>query len=243
MGIQLIEYGTNGAKVWQDDKSPYKVYGAIGDGARAWALRAGLPCDDTTLRPDEFINTLVGTSPITRGVAAGYPLLITTGGTDYNGANMQLAGEMGVFGTAKNVWLRGKIKLSVDLLSDILFGLCELKTDLLAGSSAHAVTAAAVAGVFFFHAAHATDKTIYLKVYVAGVQISSVAVGDLSTSDIDYAMWWDGNRLHAYLDGAEVAVISDSLPTSELTPSINVKTGAAAAVTASIAELAFVALE
>jgi hypothetical protein len=244
MGLQLIEYGANGAKVWQDDRAPYKVYGAVGEGARSWALKAGLPCDDTTLRPDEFVNTLTGTSPITAGVAAGYPLLITTGGTDYNGVNMQLRGESATLAANKFVWLRGKIKLSVDLQSDLLFGLCELKTDLLNTSASHAVTATNVAGVFFHHAAHASVKTLYLRVYVAGALTSSVAVGDLAAdADIDYALWWDGVRLHAYIDGTEVATVSSSLPTGELTPSINVRTGAAAAVTANIAELAYVSIE
>jgi hypothetical protein len=79
-------------------------------------------------------------------------------------------------------------------------------------------------------------------VYVSGALVSIVAVGDLSTDDIDYALWWDGVNLHAFLDGTEVAKFAGSLPDGELTPSINVRTGAAAAVTASIAELAFVTL-
>jgi hypothetical protein len=243
MAIEMNRYGTNGALVYQDSAYPYRVYGAVGEGARSWALRPGLPCDDTTLRPDEWINTLAGTSPITRGVAAGYPLLITTGATDYNGVNMQLAGETATLAAGKQTWLRGKIKLSVDLLSDLLFGLCELKTDLLNTSASHAVTATSVAGVFFHHAAHVSDKTLYVKVYVSGALVSSVAVGTLGTDDIDYGLWWDGTNIHAYLNGVEVAVFAGSLPAGELTPSINVRTGAAAAVTASVAELGFVHIE
>jgi len=239
MGIVFRPIGTKGGALVSDDADPRKVYAGFGDGVRVWSLKPGLPCDDTTFRPDEFVNTLTGTSPITRGVAAGYPLLVTTGATDYNGVNMQLAGEFGKLAAGTEIYARGKIKLSVDLQSDLLFGLAELKTDLLATSAGHAITAAAVAGVFFYHAAHASDKTIYVKAYASGAQATSVAVGTLGTDDIDYALWWDGNKVHAYLYGVQVAEFAGTLPAGELTLSLNVRTGAAAAVTASIAEMSF----
>lgn len=244
MAVQIASAGTKGALVFRDNAYPWKVYGAVGEGAREWKLRAGMPCDDTTARPIEFVSTIVGTSPVTAGVAIGYPLLITTGATDYNGANIQLTGETAKLATNSETFLRGKIKVSEEKTCDLLFGLCELKTDLLKGSSAHGVTATNVAGIFFFKVAGATETTIYIKSYVAGAETASVAVGTLGKVDaIDLAMWWDGTRLHVYVDNVEKAVISDSLPTTELTPSINFKTGASAAITASIAEMAFATFE
>jgi len=239
MGIVFRPIGTKGGALVSDSDDPRKVYAGYGDGVRVWSLKPGLPCDDTTLRPDEFINTLGGTSPITRGVAAGYPLLVTTGGTDYNGVNMQLAGEYGKLIAGQEVYVRGKIKLSVDLQADLLFGLAELKADLLNTTGSHAVTSTVVAGVFFHHAAHASDKTIYVKAYASGAVATSIAVGTLGTDDIDYALWWDGGKVHAYLNGVQVAEFAGTLPAGELTLSLNVRTGAAAAVTASIAEMSF----
>jgi len=244
MGIAFRSVGTKGAGVQQDDRFPWRIYDAMGEGSKAFNIRAGLAFDDTTNRPVEFVNTLVGTSPITAGLVSGYPLLITTGGTEYNGVNMQLAGESAKLAAGMETFLRCKLLPSEEKTVDLLFGLCELKTDLMKVSVAHGVLATGVAGVFFVKVSHASEVTIYLKSYVAGAETSSVAVGTLSkTAAVDLALWWDGVRVHAYVDDVKRAEISASLPTGELTPSINFRTGATAAFTLSIAELAFATFE
>jgi hypothetical protein len=244
MGLAFRSIGSKGAGAWQDDQFPWKTYKALGDGATAFNIREGLAFDDTTNRPSEFVNTLGGTSPITAGVAAGYPLLITTGGTEYNGVNMQRAGEVAKLVAGSETFLRGKFLPSEEKTVDFLFGLCELKTDLMRTASTHGVTSTAVAGVFFVKVSHASDVTILLKSFVSGAETSSVAVGTLSkTVATDLAMWWDGTRLHAYVNDVERAQVSVSLPAGELTPSINFRTGATAAFTLSIAELSFASFE
>lgn len=240
MGIQFLPTGPNGALVARDQDKPWRIYDAYGDGVREYHIRAGMPCDDTTARPLEFVSTLAGTSPVTAGQAAGYPLLVTTGSTEYNGANVQLTGEHAKLVSGKEVFLRGKMIVSEEKTCDLLFGLCELKTDLLKGSVAHGITATSVEGVFFFKASGATETTIYLKSFKDGTEAASVAVGALSKTDpVDLALWWDGVRLHAYVNDVEKAVIQGTLPDGELTPSLAFKTGAAAAITLSVAELAF----
>jgi hypothetical protein len=244
MGIAFRSVGTKGAGVHQDDKLPWRIYGAMGEGSKEFNMRKGLAFDDTTNRPIEFVSTLVGTSPITAGVAAGYPLLVTTGGTEYNGVNVQLAGESAKLVAGSETYLRGKFLPSEEKTVDFLFGLCELKTDLMKLSAAHGVLATGVAGVFFVKVSHASEVTIYLKSYVSGAETSSVAVATLSkTAAIDLALWWDGVRVHAYADDVEKAILTASLPAGELTPSINFRTGATAAFTLSIAELAFATFE
>lgn len=241
MGTTMRQGGSNGALVFSDANKPWRVYGAFGEGAREYHIRAGLPVDDTTARPTEFVSTLAGTSPVTAGQTSGYPLLITTGATEYNGANVQLSGEHVKLVAGKEVFLRGKMIVSEEKTCDLLFGLCELKTDLLKGSVAHGITATSVEGIFFFKVSGATETTIYLKSYKDGTEVASVAVGTLGkTADIDLALWWDGVRVHAYVDDVEKAVIQGTLPDGDLTPSINFKTGAAAAITLSVAELGFV---
>jgi hypothetical protein len=241
MGAIMQPRGSKGAMVFEDQNQPWKVYGAIGDGARAWALRAGIPADDTTNSPTEFIATQVGTSPTTVGSASGYPLLITTGGTEYNGSNLQLRGETAKLTSTRYAVLRGKIKLDSATESDFLFGLCELKTDLLKTSVAHGVLATGVEGVFFFKVDGAT--AIQVKAYKDGSETTSVAVGTMTTSDIDYALIWDGATVRAFINDALVAQFAGTLPDGDLTPSINVRAGSGAAVTASFAELAYVSLE
>lgn len=239
MGVILQPRG-NGL-VFEEQNQPWKVYGGVGTGVKAWHLDAGIPADDTTNSPTSFIATQVGTSPTTVGVADGYPLLITTGATEYNGSNLQLRGESMKFSSTYYAVLRGKIKLSVADESDFLFGLCELKTDLLKTSTAHGITATLVEGVFFFKVDGGT--TIAFKAYKDGAETASVNVGTMGTSDIDYSIVWDGSKVRAYLNDILVAEFAGTMPDGECTPSINVRNGASSAVTASIAELAYVAVK
>lgn len=241
MSVEIGPIGANGAKIWRDNQYPWKVYGAVGDGIREWHLRAGLPADDTTAVPTEFVVTQTGTSPLTVGQVSGYPLLLTTGATEYNGANVQLRGEYCKLAAGDESFLRGKIKLSEATNIDFLFGLCELKTDILATDTAHGIAAANVEGAFFVKLDGGT--AILFKTYKNGVEASSVSVGTLTTNDIDYAIWWDGTYVHAYIDNVEVAKVAGTLPDGELTPTLNVRAGDANARTASIAELAFVSVE
>jgi hypothetical protein len=151
MGVIQVARG-NGL-VFEDQAKPWKTFGGAGDGVRVFALGPGLPSDDTTNSPTNFINTQVGTSPATVGAATKYPLLITTGATEYNGSNLQLRGALMKFVSTQYAVLRAKIKLSVADQSDFLFGLCILKTDLLKTSVAHGVLATNVEGVFFLQVA------------------------------------------------------------------------------------------
>ena len=240
MGISLKDFGSSGAKVWQDDLNPSKTYGVIGPGARSFNLNDALAFDDTTLRPSAFVNTLVGTSPITSGLTSGYPLLITTGATEYNGVNVQLFGESAKLATTTDVRISAKMLASEEKTVDLLFGLAEQKTDLCKLSTAHGVLATGVAGVFFFKVSGASETTIYVKSYVSGAETASVAVGTLGKVDpVELGLQWDGAKVHAFVDGVEKAVFTGSLPAGELTPSYNFRTGATAAFTLSFSDLSY----
>jgi hypothetical protein len=241
MGIGIISRGTKGAKVFQDDQKPWKVYGGFGEGLREFHLSPGLPADDTTNTPTNFICTAVGTSPVTVGVADGFPLLVTTGGTEYDGQNIQLRGATAKLSSSTEVFVRAKLKASEATDSDLLFGLCILKTDLMKTSAAHGVLATGVEGVFFVKVDGGTS--IYAKSYKAGTEASSVLVGTLGVVSADYAIWWDGAFVHFYINDIEVAKFAGTLPDQMLTPSFNFRAGSAAARTLSVAEFAFVDVE
>jgi hypothetical protein len=230
----------NGALVLVDSDKPWRLYDAFGESVRKYVLRAGIPCDDTSLIPTEFVTTQVGTSPLTIGEAIGYPLLATTGATEYNGLNVQLRGEASKLVAGKTAYLRGKIKLSEADALDFLFGLCELKTDLMKTSAAHGVLASNVEGVFFVKVAGAT--TIFLKVYKDGTEVFTLVVGAADTSDHDYELEWNGTSINAYYDGALIAKFAGTLPDGELTPSLNLRAGSAHARTASVAGLWYVSI-
>lgn len=243
MGIEQVQI--NGALVWRDQSKPWKVYGAIGEKARSWALRPGLPCDDTTGDPTEFAVTVTeagagGDSTIAVGTADGYPLLLTTDNAAYDGINAQLRGESAVLAAGNFVAIRTKVKISEDNTSDFLFGLCELKTDLMRTGTAHGVQTSNVEGVFFVKVSGGTG--VLLKAYKDGAEVASVAVGVLTEEDREFALLWDGAKIHAYVDDVEVAEFAGTLPDGVLTPSINFRTGATTAITASFAELAYVSV-
>jgi len=242
MGI--VREQIKGAELIRDQARPWRVYGAVGEGARAWGLRAGLPCDASSGDPAEFVVTVLeagagGDSTLAAGQAAGYPLRITTDNADYDGVNAQLRGETVKIDADTDVRLRMKCKASEEDDADLLFGLCELKTALMATTSAHGLSSG-VAGVFFVSISG--EPTLYVKAYKAGVQTTSIEVGALGTADIDLALWWDGSTVRAFVDDVEVARFAGTLPDGELTPSVNYRTGAAAAVTLDIAELGYAAI-
>jgi hypothetical protein len=238
--MMIKQDSLNGALVFTDADKSWRLFDAIGDLVRKYVLTAGIPCDDTTLIPTEFVVTQTGTSPLTAGEVIGYPLLATTGATEYNGLNAQLKGETAKLVAGKTAFLRGKIKLSEATNLDFLFGLCELKTDLMKTSAAHGVLATNVEGVFFVKVAGAT--TLFLKVYKDGTEVFTLAVGAADTSDHDYELVWDGSAVCAYYDGSLIAKFAGTLPDGELTPSLNLRAGSAAARTASIAGLWYVSI-
>jgi hypothetical protein len=106
---------------------------------------------------------------------------------------------------------------------------------------AHGVLATGVEGAFFRKVSGSAD--VYFDVYVAGSATSTIKVGTLTASDIDYAMWWDGTSLHAYINDVEVTKVTSGLPTVAMTPSFNWRTGASAAITLSVAELGYVSVD
>jgi len=225
----------NGTLVFDDTTYAQRIYNAFGNGVRKFLMEGPTPADDTTNTPTGFIATAVGTSPVTVGEVAGYPLLITTGASEYDGDNLQARGESFKLESGKPVYFGAAIKLSEATEIDLLVGLCELKTDLLKTSVAHGVLATNVEGVFF----HKVDAvtTITAKAYLDGAQTFTGNVGTMTTSEIIYEIYWDGTTLKFYLDGILVTQIASSLPDGDLTPSINVRAGSAAARTASIAWL------
>jgi len=241
MGLELITRGTKGAKVWQDSQKPWKVYGGVGEGLREFHLRPGMPADDTTNSPTELIATVTGSSPTTIGIVDGYPLLTTTGATEYDGSNLQLRGSTAKLVASTELFLRGKIKASEATDSDLLFGLCQLKTDLMKTSTAHGVLATGVEGIFFVKVDGGTS--IYAKSYKAGTEYSSVLVGTLGVVNIDLAIWWDGVYAHFYVNDVEMAKFAGTLPDQMLTLSVNFRAGSAAARTLSYSEICFVDIE
>lgn len=173
-------------------------------------------------------STLTGSTPtFVPSVNDGELYTITTPATEYAGQNAQVTGESLILEAGKPLKVYGKIKLSDATKSDFLFGLAEIKTDLMNTSSSHAITSSAVEGIFFAKVTDAT--TIYAYSYLDGVATGTAAVGTMDTSAHEYEIDWDGSKVSFYFDEVLVATFSTSLPDGALTLSWNFRAGAAAA--------------
>lgn len=170
--------------------------------------------------------TVVGTTPTAvPSVTSGELITIATSAEDFAGINAQVKGALVKCEAGKPFKAYCEIKLSEATQSDFLFGLCGVKTDLLATSSAHAINSA-VEGLFFCKLDNTT--TINCHGYLAGTQTNVAVAGTMGVVAREYEIDWDGTLATFFLDGVKVATFSASLPTVSLTLSLNCRAGSAA---------------
>ncbi len=168
------------------------------------------------------ISDGTGTSAAANSVIADSYITITNAAGDYDGVSMQLKGEAYAVSSTKPFYLEAKITPSEATQSDFAFGLIETDTTIFAVDTAHAI-AVTGSGVFFSKLDAVTG--IKLSVYDGGVAVSTTAVGTLAAAAIVLGMYYDGSILHVYVDGAEVACITDGLPSEAMTPTLDYHNG------------------
>ena len=217
----------NDALVYNDTTMAHRLFDAFGNNVRKWLLHGPVHTDDTTAVPTDLTVTAVNASTVTQSTTAGNSLVLTTANSEYDGLNVQLKGEQFKLESGKPLYFGASILVPEDTEIDLLVGLCETKTDLLKTSSSHGVNSS-VEGVFFLKTDGA--KTIEMKSYEGGAQTFTGVVGDI-TKDVAhiYEVYWDGSKLYFYYDGVQVGFIASGYANGDLTPSINVRAGSAAA--------------
>lgn len=222
----------NDALVWKDTDYSFRLYDAIGNNVRKWLLNGPRNTDDTTAVPTDLTVTAVNTSTVTQSVTAGNTLVLTTDATEYDGLNIQVKGEQFKLESGKPLYFGASILIPEDTDIDLLVGLCETKTDLLKTSSSHGVNTS-VEGVFFLKTDGA--KTIAMKSYEGGTQYFTGNIGDV-TKDVAhiYELYWDGSKLSFYYDDTLYGFLTAGYANGDLTPSINVRAGSAAARVATV---------
>ncbi len=226
--------GQNGAIITYDAAylNTKRWLDAVGETVVKFKLEPGQAggVDNATFVPNALTSTVTGTSPVTVSELIGESLLLTTGGTEYNGINLQSRNVAFKCETGKPMYFGIKCIAENATLSDLLFGMCVLKTDLLKVSAAHGILAANVEGIFFFKATAATVLTF--KTYKDGSETNTADYGTAhGVIAAVYEFYWDGSKLYGYIDNSLVGVFSANLPDTELTPSINIRAGSAAART------------
>jgi hypothetical protein len=222
MSIKLVKFpNSENALVLQDDRYTYRYLDAWGD-VQKFIVNGPMGKDDTTAIPSQWTVTQTGTSPMTVAVVPGTAFLLTTGGTEYNGINAQVAGTQFELASGKPCYFGVKCTLSNATETDFLVGLCGIDTTLTAASSAHAIAVSA-SGVFFSKLDAVTQTTFQTYVTATGGNTANVATMD--TSSHVYEIFWDGTTLFGYIDNALVATFTSTLPTAALTPSLVVRAG------------------
>lgn len=226
----------NGALVYYDENVTHRIVDAIGPNVVKYVLNAGVDVSESN---GQFVITLIeaggGDTTIVAAQTIGDKLLITTDGTEYDGINLQLAGELFKLEAGKPFYFGVEATSNDATQSDMLIGMCELQTALLATAAAHAV-GVAIEGFFFLKLDGVT--TINAEVYATDVETGQAAVATaMNTSKHWYEWVWDGTTLYAYYDNVLVGSFTSGLPDAELTPSINYRTGEGNATTLRIHEM------
>ena len=179
-----------------------------------------------------FTTTVTGTTPtFVPSVTAGELFTVTTPATEYSGVNSQVTGEILKCEVGKPFQVRGKFKLSDATQSDFLFGAMITKTDILNTGTSHGINTGNE-GVFFCKLDGATAINAYS--YVAGSSTGSASIGTMDTSAHTYEIEWTGTYVKFYFDSVLKASLSASLPTNDLSLSINFRAGEAVAKTLTI---------
>lgn len=226
----------NGALVYYDDEVTHRIVDAIGPNVVKYVLGPGADVSESN---GQFVITLTeaggGDTTVVAAQTIGDKLLITTDGTEYDGINMQLAGELFKLEAGKPLYFGVKATSNDATESDMLLGMCELQTALLATGAAHAV-GGTIEGFFFLKLDGST--TINAEVYETNAETGQAAVATAMNTSAHWYEWvWDGTTLYAYYDNVLVGSFTSDLPDAELTPSINYRTGEGNATTLRIHEM------
>jgi len=219
--MSIIQSLKNDALVYQENGYKTRWLDALGTDVIKYLSRPGIAIDASS-EPAEWKNDETGSNTIVNHTTRGKWLLITTGGTEYNGINMQLHGSAFQVEAGKPFYFGIKCATENAAKGDFLIGLCEVDTTCLATSGAHALSVTDD-GIYFYHLNDETDVTFVNE--LDGVE-GPVAVG--TTHDTDYhvyEIYYNGESIKAYYDNALVAEITSGLAAVALTPTINVRAG------------------
>lgn len=238
MSLLQAAFGATNSTKFYDESTGLRIYDAVGDVQKFVGITPE-PTDDTTGDPTRFTMTVTeagggGDSTVVNSATAGNWLTIVTDNAEYDGVNLQAKGEAFKIESGKPLYFGVKLAINDATQSDFLVGLMETNTALLATSSAHAIGGSGIEGAFFVKLDGATS--VNAKTYEANSQTNSAAWGtSLDTSAHIYEITWDGSsQLGFYVDGAIVGCFTGTLPNGDLTPSINVRAGSAAARTCEV---------
>lgn len=224
-----------------DDRYLVRKYDVVGENVTKFVLNSSTPTDDTTGDPSQWVATVTeagtGNSTVLNSVTAGELLTITTAANEYDGVSYQAKGESFKLDSTRKMYFGCKIKASDVTQSDILIGLAETDTTLIATSSAHAI---AVTGDGVFFSSLDASTTLAAKTYASGSEVSTANYATALADDtaVMVEIFWDRETVKFYVDNNLVTSTSAvSAITGDMTLSIAYAAGEAVAKTATIYQL------
>ncbi|TVQ38480.1 MAG: hypothetical protein EA384_09110 [Spirochaetaceae bacterium] len=208
------------ALVYYDDRHPNRWLDAVGTNVVKWELEAG-PAQSAANVMSRFVMT-AATATIDQAVTAGDRLLITTGGTEHQGINMQLNGSAFRLAAGLPVYFGARFNVENGSKGSYLIGLCGVDTTLLnASTSALDVSAS---GIYFYQLNDATTFTaVNQKASVSNAIATGIVTG--SGTKRDFEFFFDGAILTFYAEGKKIGSIAEGWADAVLTPSLNVRAG------------------
>jgi len=215
--------GSKNTQVALDTRYNYRWFDAWGDVEKVVA--------DNSWDLDTFTITATGTSPITASVLPSAVALVTSGGSDFNGDNIQAKGSRFKFTAGQPCYFGAKLTINEATQSDLVVGLFGVDTTLTAASAAHALNITA-GGIGFTKLDAVT--AMHFKSYRTTVEANTAAAQTMDVAAHVYEIYYDGTKVMGYIDNALVATFTDTLPDAVMTPSIEFRTGSAAAKTCTI---------
>lgn len=215
-------------QVARDTVKTWRWFDAAGPDVTKWVLNANnIPLASSTALSG-YTLTAVGTSPVSLVAGAdGGAVLITTGGTENNGAQFQPITEAFYFASKWPCYFGCKIQISDATQSDFLAGLTITDTSAASGVSD---------GVYFW----SVDGTAVTNFGTAkgSVTADTAAKTMVDATDTTFEWFFDGTTISAYVDGVlatTTAYSATTVPNTEyLTPMLAFLTGAGAAKTMTI---------
>jgi hypothetical protein len=194
--------------------------------------------DDSTGDPNAFSTTVTetgggGNSTIVKATTVGQLFLLTTDNADYDGLNVQLKGEPFKLETNKPLYFGCKLEINDVDQTDLLIGLAETETTLMATASAHAT---AIAGDALAYVSIDGAATITMEGHLDGSETNTATASATLADDtaIVFEFYWDGETVYGYINDSLVGTFSSSLPDGDMTVSINFRTGETTANTCKI---------
>lgn len=176
---------------------------------------------------DQATVTATGTSPVVFTDSAGGALLITTGGTEDDGVNIQWLGEnfhLGATGI-RALYFGARFKISDATETDFFIGLCDTDTDIL-GAADDSIG---------FRKADGTTAVSFVTEKGGTETTAAAFTADTSWHIVEFYYDADAGSLEAFVDGVSLGTIAvTNLPDEEQRVSVAFFTGETGANTMQI---------